>query len=467
MKLSFYGAAREVTGSKHLLTINGKNILLDCGIFQGHRDKSAAKNKDLMFESKTVDYVILSHAHMDHSGLLPLLVKKGFGGPIITTSATRELCTFMLQDSAIIQENDVAWLLKHKKEVVEPLYTTEDVIPTLNQMLTVPYNMGYQICEGVRVTFLDAGHILGSSITVLDIIEDGVEYRLTFTGDLGRKGLPILRDPQLVDSTDILITESTYGNRFHKFIDDVDVYLEEVLNKAIKRGGKIIIPAFALERTQEVVYYLHLLIKQGRIPQIPIFVDSPLATDVTDVFRAHPECFDKEVYDEFCSDNSNPFGFGMLKYTRSVEESKSLNHKHGPFVIVSASGMCEFGRVVHHLKNNITDPNNLVLIVGFQAENTLGRKLVDGDKAVRIHGEIFPVKAEIVVVDAFSGHADRSDLMTFVSNIKDLKKAFIVHGEETQAETFSKILSETHPEVESFVPSRGESFEIDPKQFKK
>ena len=466
MKLSFYGAAREVTGSKHMLTINGKNILLDCGIFQGHREKSAKKNKDLMFDAKKIDYVILSHAHMDHSGLLPMLVKNGYKGPIVTTSATKELCTYMLQDSAMIQENDVAWLLKHKKEVVEPLYTLEDVIPTISQMLTIPYNMGFDIMPGIRLTFLDAGHILGSSITVLDIVENGVEYRLTFTGDLGRKGLPILRDPQLVDSSDILITESTYGNRFHKFIDDVDVYLEELINKAIKRGGKIIIPAFALERTQEVVYYLHLLIKQGRIPQIPIFVDSPLATDVTDVFRAHPECFDKEVYDEFCSENSNPFGFGMLKYTRSVEESKSLNHKHGPFVIVSASGMCEFGRVVHHLKNNITDPNNLILIVGFQAENTLGRKLVDGDTAVRIHGEIFPVKAEIAVVDAFSGHADRSDLMTFVSNIKGLKKVFIVHGEETQANTFASILNETHTLSDVIVPARGESFDVNPEEFK-
>jgi len=394
-----------------------------------------------------------------------MLVKNGYNGPILTTSATRELCTYMLQDSAMIQENDVAWLLKHKKEVVEPLYTSEDVIPTLNQMLTIPYNMDFEICDGVKVTFLDAGHILGSSITVLDIIEDGVSYRLTFTGDLGRKGLPILRDPQLVDQTDILITESTYGNRLHKFIEDVDVYLEKLLNKAIKRGGKIIIPAFALERTQEVVYYLHLLIKQGRIPQIPIFVDSPLATNVTDVFRAHPECFDKEIYDEFCTDNQNPFGFGMLKYTRSVEESKSLNRKHGPFVIVSASGMCEFGRVVHHLKNNITDPNNLVLIVGFQAENTLGRKLVDGETAVRIHGEIYPVKAEVAVVDAFSGHADRSDLMTFISNIKGLKKTFIVHGEETQANTFARILGDTHPETEVFVPSRGQSFDLSAEEF--
>ena len=465
MQLSFYGAAREVTGSKHVVKINGKTILLDCGIFQGHRAKSAEKNKDLMFDAKSIDFVILSHAHMDHSGLLPMLVKQGYNGPILTTSATRELCTYMLQDSAMIQENDVAWLLKHKKEVVEPLYTSEDVIPTLSQMLTIPYNMDFEICDGVKVTFLDAGHILGSAITVLDIIEDGVSYRLTFTGDLGRKGLPILRDPQLVDKTDILITESTYGNRFHKFIEDVDVYLEKILNKAIKRGGKIIIPAFALERTQEVVYYLHLLIKQGRIPQIPIFVDSPLATDVTDVFRAHPECFDKEIYDEFCSENANPFGFGMLKYTRSVEESKSLNRKHGPFVIVSASGMCEFGRVVHHLKNNITDPNNLVLIVGFQAENTLGRKLVDGETAVRIHGEIFPVKAEVAVVDAFSGHADRSDLMTFVSNIKGLKKTFIVHGEETQANTFAEILGDTHPGTDIFVPSRGESFEFSAEEF--
>ncbi|MBT6142916.1 MBL fold metallo-hydrolase [bacterium] len=462
MKLSFFGAAREVTGSKHLVTVNGKNILLDCGFFQGHREKAAKKNRDLMFDASKVDFVILSHAHIDHSGLLPLLVKEGFKGPIITTAATRELCTYMLQDSAMIQESDVAWLKKHNKDVVEPIYTLEDVMPTLNQMMTIPYNMSHEIAPGIKLRFLDAGHILGSAITVLEIEEEGVSYKLTFTGDLGRKGLPILRDPQTVTDSEILITESTYGNRFHEFIDDVDIYLEELINKTIARGGKIIIPAFALERTQEVVYFLHLLIKKGRIPKIPIYVDSPLATNVTTVFRAHPECFDQEIYDEFMSDKQNPFGFGMLKYTRSVEESKSLNHKNGPMVIISASGMCEFGRVVHHLKNNIEDPKNLILIVGYQAKHTLGRKIIEGEKSVKIHGEMFRVKAEVAVVDAFSAHSDRSDLMTFIANIKNLKKVFLVHGEESQAETLGDIITESHPKIDVFIPYRGESITVKP-----
>ena len=460
MYLGFYGAAREVTGSKHMLRVNGKNILLDCGLFQGHRKKAREKNEKFLFDPKKIDYVILSHAHMDHSGLLPMLVKKGYEGPILTTSATRDLCTYMLQDSAFIQEKEVDYLLKHKQEIVEPLYSAEDVFPTLGKMLTVPYNMAYKVCEGVTLTFLDAGHILGSAMVILEVEEKGNKKTITFTGDLGRKGLPILKDPSYIDRTDILITESTYGNRFHKFIDDVDVYLEELLNKAIARGGKIIIPAFALERTQEVVYYTHLLIKQGRIPKIPIFVDSPLATNVTDVFRGHPECFDKSVYDEFFNENKNPFGFGMLKYTNSVEDSKKLNDINGPMIIISASGMCEFGRILHHLKNNVSDPKNLILIVGYQAENTLGRKLVDGDKQVKILGEYHDVKAEVKVVDAFSGHADRSDLIDFVSHTKDIKEVFIVHGEENQGLTFKEILKDVTPNANIIVPRLGESFEV-------
>lgn len=460
MYLGFFGAAREVTGSKHLLRINGKNILMDCGFFQGHRKKAREKNEKFLFDPKKIDYVILSHAHMDHSGLLPMLVKQGYKGPILCTAATRDLCTYMLQDSAKIQESEVDFMLRHKKEVVLPLYGMEDVLPTISQMMTVPYNMKHKVCEGVNLTFLDAGHILGSAMLVLELEENGNKKTLTFTGDLGRKGLPILKDPSYIDKTDILITESTYGNRFHKFIDDVDQYLEDLLKKAIARGGKIIIPAFALERTQEVVYYTHLLIKSGRIPKIPIYVDSPLATNVTDVFRAHPECFDKEVYDEFFKNNKNPFGFGMLRYTNSVEESKSLNGIHGPMIIISASGMCEFGRVLHHLNNNLADPKNLVLIVGYQAQNTLGRKLVNGDKSVKIFGEMVDVKAEVAVVDAFSGHADRSDLIDFVSHVKGVKEVFVVHGEENQGLTFKEILKDLTPEAKVVVPRLAESFEI-------
>lgn len=462
MKLGFYGAAREVTGSKHMLQVNGKNILLDCGIFQGRRQESAEKNKDLMFDASKIDAVILSHAHMDHSGDLPYMVKMGYDGPIYTTSATRDLCTYMLMDSAYIQQREVEYILKRKGKVVEPLYTEEEVTETMKLMMTVAYHRRTEIAPGVHMTFFDAGHILGSAITFLEIDdqEDGQRKTLTFTGDLGRKGLPILRDPEYIEQTDYLITETTYGNRFHKFIDDVEDYFEELVNKTVKRGGKIIIPAFALERTQEVVYYLNLLTQQGKIPRIPIYVDSPLAVNVTQVFRSHPESFSKEVYEEFLHNGVNPFGFGLLRYIQDVNDSKALNAKKGPMIIISASGMMEHGRVLHHLKNNIEDPANLILVVGYQAENTLGRKILDGEKDVKIFGESYRVRAEVAVVDAFSGHADRSDLIDFISEIKGLKQAFLVHGEESQGLTFKDILGEIRPEVDITVPRRGQIIDL-------
>lgn len=463
MKLGFYGAAREVTGSKHLVQVNGKNILLDCGMFQGHRKEAAEKNKDLMFDASKIDMVILSHAHIDHSGDLPYLVKQGFKGPIYTISATKDLCSHMLMDSAYIQQREVEYILKRKGQVVEPLYTEEEVMETLKLMTTVPYHRKTEIAPGVNLTFYDAGHILGSAITYLEIDDKDDKKRktLTFTGDLGRKGLPILRDPEYIEQSDYLITETTYGNRFHEFIDDVDEYFEELVNKTVKRGGKIIIPAFALERTQEVVYYLNLLTQTGRIPRIPVYVDSPLAVNVTQVFRSHPESFSKQVYEEFLHNGVNPFGFGLLRYIQDVQDSKALNAKKGPMIIISASGMMEHGRVLHHLKNNIEDPANLILVVGYQAENTLGRKILDGEKNVKIFGESYRVRAEVAVVDAFSGHADRSDLIDFVSHVKGLKQTFLVHGEESQGLTFKDILGEIRPEVDITVPSRGQVIDLD------
>lgn len=462
VKIGFFGAAREVTGSKHLLEVNGKRILLDCGLFQGHREESAEKNKNLMFDASKIDAVILSHAHMDHSGDLPYLVKLGFNGPIFTTSATRDLCTHMLMDSAFIQQREVEYILKRKGEVVEPLYGEEEAMEAMKQMTTISYHRKTEVFPGVNLTFFDAGHILGSAITYLEIDdkEDGKRKTLTFTGDLGRKGLPILRDPEYIEKSDYLITETTYGNRFHKYIKEVDDYFEELINKTVKRGGKIIIPAFALERTQEVVYHLNLLTQEGRIPKVPIYVDSPLAVNVTQVFRSHPESFNKEVYQEFLLNGTNPFGFGLLRYIQDVSDSKALNMKKGPMIIISASGMMEHGRVLHHLKNNIEDPANLILVVGYQAENTLGRKILDGEKNVRIFGENYRVRAEVAVVDAFSGHADRSDLLDFVSHVKGLNKAFLVHGEENQGLTFKDILAEVRPEVDVTVPKRGEMFEL-------
>ena len=462
MRIGFYGAAREVTGSKHLLEVNGKRILLDCGLFQGKRDESAEKNKNLMFDGSKIDAVILSHAHMDHAGDLPYLKKIGFNGPIFTTAATRDLCTHMLMDSAYIQQREVEYILRREGEVVEPLYGEIDAMETLKLMTTISYHRPTEIFPGVKLTFFDAGHILGSAITYLEIDDkdDGKRKTFTFTGDLGRKGLPILRDPEYIEQSDYLITETTYGNRFHKFIKEVDQYFEELINKTVKRGGKIIIPAFALERTQEVVYHLNLLTQQGRIPRIPVYVDSPLAVNVTQVFRSHPESFSKEVYYEFLKNGENPFGFGLLRYIQSVEDSKSLNMKKGPMIIISASGMMEHGRVLHHVKNSIEDPSNLILIVGYQAENTLGRKILDGEKNIKIFGDSHRVRAEVAVIDAFSGHADRSDLLDFISHIKGLKQTFLVHGEENQGLTFKDILEEVRPEVDTFVPMRGDVFDI-------
>ncbi|MBT7736687.1 MBL fold metallo-hydrolase, partial [Candidatus Peregrinibacteria bacterium] len=392
MKIKFAGAAGEVTGSKHLITFNGKKILLDCGMFQGRRKESDEKNREFLFDPKEVDAVILSHAHIDHSGVLPYLTKNGFKGPIYCTHATRDLCNYMLADSAYIQEREIEWLKKKKKlakeEYQEPFYTIEDAEACLKQFYAVSYEQSFVVAEGVVASFYDAGHILGSSLIHIIFYDEEKKkhLKLCFTGDLGRRGLPILRDPQPIPETDVLLTESTYGNRLHAALQTIDDDLTTIVNKAAEDGGRLIIPSFALERTQELIYHLHKIHNEGRIPNIPIYVDSPLAGNVTEVFRSHLECFDKETKEIFISEGKNPFGFDDLTYTRSVEDSKSLNEKQGPMIIISASGMCEHGRILHHLKNNIEDPKNVVLIVGYQASHTLGRKLVEGEKEVNIFG---------------------------------------------------------------------------------
>jgi len=465
MKLTFIGAAREVTGSKHLITVNGKKILLDCGLFQGKRKESDAKNRHFPFDPKEIDAVVLSHAHMDHSGLLPLLVKEGFDGPIFCTFATRDLCSYMLQDSAYIQEREAEYLNKKRErkgeDPIEPLYTIDDVVPTMNLFYGIGYHKPFHVCDGVKGYFFDAGHILGSAQVHLEIDdkETGKKRTLSFTGDLGRKNLPILKDPEILPKSDFLISESTYGNRFHKSILNVGDILEENIKKVCKRGGKIIIPAFSLERTQEVVYHLNKLWQEQRIPDFPIYVDSPLSGNLTEVFAAHPECYDEETSQEFIKNRINPFGFGRLKYIRDVEESKALNHRNGPMIIIAASGMCEHGRVLHHLKNNIEDSRNMVMIVGYQAAYTLGRKLIEKLEVVNIFGKPYRVKSEVIVVDAFSGHADRSDLLFYLGQIDGLQKTFIVHGEENQGLRFSDILTESGFQDVS-VPMPLEEFEM-------
>ncbi|MBD3329909.1 MBL fold metallo-hydrolase [Candidatus Peregrinibacteria bacterium] len=453
VKIKFVGASGgEVTGSKHLIEFNDQKILLDCGMFQGRRSEAKAKNEDLGFDPAELDAVILSHAHIDHSGLLPLLAKRGFRGPIFCTFATRDLCNYMLYDSAYIQEREIKYLKKRKKyksgkeKLPELLYSVDDAAESLKLLHSVSYEQSFVVCDGVVASFYDAGHILGSALIHLIFFDKKKKkyFKLCFTGDLGRRGLAILRDPQPIPETDALISECTYGNRLHSAIQTVEQDLATIVNDVCKNGGKLIIPSFALERAQEVIYFLGVLRQKEMIPDIPIYLDSPLAVNVSDVFRSHPECFDKDVYKYFLSEGKNPFDIPNLVYTRSVDESKEINQKPGPMVIISASGMCEHGRILHHLKNNIEDPNSIVLIVGYQASHTLGRKLVEGEPVVNIFGEPYNVKSSVYVMDAFSAHADRSDLLEYIGRINGLQKVFLVHGEQKQRLAFKEALKQNN-----------------------
>ncbi len=449
MIIQFIGATRTVTGSMHLLHINGKNILLDCGLFQGRRSESFEKNKNFPFDPSGIDALVLSHAHIDHAGNLPNLVKSGYAGPIYCTPATRDLCDLMLKDSAYIQERDVEFVgKKHRKKHLpppEPLYTIEDVGPALNLFQSISYNRKFDIAPGVQAEFVDAGHILGSASIILTILEGGDgkssfrrEIRFGFTGDLGRPNLPILRDPEFIGDVDALISESTYGGRFHTPVDEMPQKFENVVTNTVQRGGKIIIPAFSVGRTQELVYTMHLLKEQGRLQNIPVYVDSPLSTSATEVFRKHPECFDEETLN-LMKREDDPFGFNRLTYIRSVDESKKLNERTEPCIIIASSGMCEAGRIRHHIANNIGNPRNTILIVGYQAEHTLGRRLVEQEKEVTIFGEVHERKCEVIVMNSFSAHADRNELLAYFNHFdrNRLKNVFLVHGDPDQAEKLS------------------------------
>src|SRR5262245_35736350 len=445
MKITFWGAAGTVTGSMHLVETAGKRILLDCGMFQGRRKESDAKNRNLPFEGSSIDTVILSHAHIDHSGNLPTLVRRGFQGPIYTTPATIDLCQWMLRDTAHISEKDAQFLNKRRMQrggngpVVEPLYTMADAERTLPLFQPVDYHKPHLLADGLSYTAYDAGHMLGSSSVILS-----GDVRLAFSGDIGRPGLPIIRDPETLPVADYLIMESTYGGRLHKSTGSVVNRLADVVNRTAGRGGRIIVPAFAVGRTQQLVLMLHQLANENRIPNIPIYVDSPLAVNVTAAHRDHPECFDEHTR-AFLQNGEDPFGFRRLVYIREVSESKKLNSLHGPFVVISASGMCEAGRVLHHLRNNIEDPRNTVLITGFQAQDTLGRKLVEKQAEVLIFGEPMRVRAEIASLDELSGHADYSELLTWIDPIaRKLKRVFLVHGEPLQQQAFAKLLNSTY-----------------------
>ena len=463
MKIQFIGGARTVTGSQHLLTINGKNILLECGLFQGRRKDTYEKNKNFKFNPSEIDALILSHAHIDHSGNIPNLVKNGFDGPIYATAATIDLCEIMLKDSAYLQQRDIEWLNKRKKSRIpeEPLYSIEDVEEAIQKFVPVEYNSATEIFPGTTAVLQDAGHILGSSSILLEIEEEGKKIRFGFSGDIGRHEMPIIRDPDYFRDLDVLIMESTYGNRIHTHSEEVEEEVAKVVREVFDRKGKIIIPAFAVGRTQLLVYVLHKLFDQNRIPEMPIYVDSPLAVNATKVFRDHPECFDRETNRIFLESGDDPFGFSRLKYITTVDQSKELNDIHDPMIIISASGMAEGGRILHHLANNIHNPKNLVLFVGYAAEHTLARKIMDGMERVNILGEEHSVKCQIKTMDYFSGHADQNELLDYLSlNPQNrLKNIFLVHGEEEQALPLrEKILHKGYKNAE--FPLSGEKFVI-------
>ena len=471
MKIKFCGADRTVTGSQHLLEINGKRVLLDCGLYQGRREEAYEVNKNFLFDPKELDCVVLSHAHIDHSGNLPMLYSRGFGGSIYSTSATRDLCAIMLLDSAYIQEKDIEYVNKKRarknQHPFKPLYTVDHARQVLENFKTVDYRKKFFIDgfgESVSVEFFDAGHILGSAMVVLEINEKGRKTRFAFTGDIGRNSLPILRDPEFIGNCDHIISESTYGGRVHDKAVDMYGQLENVLRQAVARGGKTIVPAFSVGRTQEVIYALATIFQRGDMQPFPVFVDSPLSTKATDIFKIHPECYDKELM-QLIHSGIDVFDLPFVKYIKDVEESKKLNSFKGPCMIISASGMAESGRVLHHLKNNIEDPATTILIVGFMAEHTLGRRLIESrnipDPRVNIFGEEYAVNAKVVVLNSFSAHADRDELREYFDKFdrSRMQNIFLVHGELDQQEAFMNGLKEMNfRNVE--IPFKGQEFKI-------
>ncbi|MBI4541877.1 MAG: MBL fold metallo-hydrolase [Gemmatimonadetes bacterium] len=460
MRLSFWGAAGEVTGSMHLLEVGGKRVLLDCGLFQGRREEARTKNANFPLDLGDVDAVILSHAHIDHSGRLPLLVKHGYQGTIFCTPATRDLCSIMLPDAGFIQEKDFEFLKKRGHDgLAEPLYTSSDATRVPDLMVTVPYERPLEIVPGVKLTFTDAGHILGSASVVLEVDAAGRKRRVVFSGDIGRTGLPIIRDPKPpAGEADVLIIESTYANRTHESVAEAQALLAKSVVTVARRGGKIFIPSFAVGRAQELIYELHGLARDAKIPELPIYVDSPLAVNATDVFRLHPEVFDRG--ERLIRETDELFRFRLVKYVRSVDESKALNGLRGPAIIIAASGMVESGRILHHLRNGLGDHRNLVLFVGFQASYTLGHRLQSGAREVRIFGELVPVRAEVATIGGYSAHADRGELGRWAAGLGPRpRRAFTVHGEAEQLEAMAGLLRELDVR-DVDVPRFGQSFEV-------
>ncbi|MBK8618268.1 MAG: MBL fold metallo-hydrolase [Anaerolineales bacterium] len=447
MRINFHGAAHTVTGSQHLLEINGSKLLLDCGLYQGRRADTYERNLNFHYDPKTVDAVILSHAHIDHAGNLPNLTKQGYEGNIFATRATADLGSLMIRDSGRIQESDAEFVNKKRKqrgqEPIEPLYTEQDAEEVAGMFKGVNYAEAFEPIPGVIARFYDAGHILGSAGVSLEIEEKGKKIRFWFSGDIGRYKMPLLRDPILPEAVDYMIMESTYGDKSHSNPELAYSEFRNVVKLTVERGGKVIVPAFAVGRSQELVFYLNQMMESGEVPRVPVYVDSPLAVNATEVFKRHLECFDEETA-KFVRESRHPaLDFKMLTYVKSVEESKALNENKEPMVIISASGMAETGRIVHHIKNNIENPKNTICIVSWQAPNTLGRRLADREPQVNIFGEIYKRKCDVATIGGLSGHAGQDLLMKYALGVKDtVKQIFLVHGEEKQAMTLKGLLNE-------------------------
>lgn len=456
MEITFAGAAREVTGSCHLLHVGGRTVALDFGLFQGRRAEADQKNRQLPIDVGQLDAIVLSHAHIDHSGRLPLAVREGFDKTIWTTPATRDLCAYMLMDSAHIQEKDAEHLARHKKSFIEPLYGQQDAAKTIGRMISVPYDRPFSVVPGVTATYVDAGHILGSASVILECDEGSVHRRIVFSGDVGRSGLAIIRDPQPPSGADVVIMESTYGNRDHTSVEGARAQLGTVVRDTAARGGRVLIPSFAVGRTQELLYDLHALARAGDIPRVPVFIDSPLATDATAVFELHPDTFD--LSEDLIRQVQNLFRFEMVHFTRDVSESKALNSLHGPMIIIAASGMAESGRILHHLAHGASDPRNTILIVGFQAEHTLGRRIVERSPVIKVFGEEIPLRARVEVLNGYSAHADRGELLSWIRSVAkgSAKKpnVHLVHGEPDAQDAFGATLRGDGFSVN--VPERGD-----------